>query len=416
MSTLRTSVIVLALIITASFVSVRVPFVLGVANVYIYPNFVAAEPGSTFKVDLRLSGGRDVFAWQVTLGWNSSVLDFVNATEGSFLKGIEDQPTQWFNKTYQDQVGNDTIVIGATRLGYVLGVDGSGVLATIAFRVEVKGETPLYLTQTMLADSRPTPYPIEHTATDGFFSNIAGFPVAKFSISPSVALIGETVIFDGSASYDLDGTIDLYFWDFGDGSNYSATDALASHAYSQGGVYQVALKITDNEKWNTTVIQEFKVRYAYDAAIKEVTLSDLSVTVGDKVTITVIAMNDGAQTISFDVTVYYNIAGEPHQEAASSQQVSNLAMGQTSTLSFEWDTTGVDPGDYRIEAVAGTVSGEIYTTNNSKFGSEIAVQAPPPFPWTLVIGVIAVVVVVILGVFFYLRRRRSGRGPIKPPV
>ncbi len=416
MSTLRRSVIVFALIITASFVSVRVPFVLGVANVYLYPNFIAAEPGSAFKVELRMAGARDVFAWQVTLGWNSSVLDFVNATEGSFLKGIEDQPTQWFNKTYQDQVGNDTIVIGATRLGYVLGVDGSGVLATIAFRVQIDGETPLYLTQTMLADSRPTPYPIQHTATNGFFSNIAGFPVAKFSFTPSVALIGETVIFDGSTSFDLDGTIDLYFWDFGDGSNYSATDALASHAYSQGGVYQVALNVTDNEKLNTTAIQEVKVRFANDAAINEVTLSALLVTVGDKVTITVTAMNDGSETASFDVTVYYNILGEPHHEVAPSQEVSNLAMGQSSTLSFEWDTTGVEPGDYKIEAVAGTVSGETFTSNNSKFGSEIAVQAPPPFPWTLVIGVIAVVVVVILGVFFYMRRRGSGRGPIKPPV
>lgn len=406
----------MALIITASFVSVRVPFVLSVANVYIYPNFVAAEPGSTFKVDLRLSGGRDVFAWQVTLGWNSSVLDFVNATESSFLKGIEDQPTQWFNKTYQDQVGNDTIVIGATRLGYVLGVDGSGVLASIAFRVQIDGDTPLYLTQTILADSRPTPYPIQHTATNGFFSNIAGFPVAKFSISPSVALIGETVIFDGSQSYDLDGTIDLYFWDFGDGSNYSATNALASHAYSQGGLYEVALNVTDNEKLNTTAIQELKVRYAYDAAITGVTLSALSVTVGDKVSVDVTATNDGSQTISFDVTVYYNIAGEEHHEVASSQQVSNLAMGLSSTLSFEWDTTGVEPGDYKIEAVAGTVSGETYTTNNSKFGSEIAVQAPPPFPWTLIIGVIAVVAVAILGVIFYMRRRGSGRGPLKPPV
>jgi hypothetical protein len=231
-----------------------------------------------------------------------------------------------------------------------------------------------------------------------------------------VALIDEMVVFDGSASYDLDGTIDLYSWDFGDDSNYSATDAVASHAYSQGGTYQVALKVTDNEKWNTTAIQEFKVRYAFDAAIKEVTLSALSVTAGDKVTITVIALNDGSETVSFDVTVYYSFSGAEHHEVAPAKEVSNLAMGESSTLTFEWDTSGVEPGDCKIEAVAETLSGEIYTTNNSKFGSEIAVQAPPSFPWTTVIGVIAIGVVAVLGVFFFMRRRGKERGPLKPPV
>jgi PKD repeat protein len=390
---------------------------MGIGNVYIFPNFIAAEPGSTFKVDLRISGGRDVFAWQATLGWNSSVLNFVNATEGRFLKGIENNPTQWFNKTYQDQVGNDTITLGATRLGYVSGVDGSGILATIAFRVEVKGETPLYLTETILADSRPTPYPIEHTATDGLFSNIAPIPIAGFSITPSIPIIGETVIFDGSTSHDLDpeGTIDRYFWDFGDGSNFSATDtALASHAYSEGGTYEVALKVTNNRNYNNTLIQELKVRFTRDVAVISVTLSALSVTAGDKVTITVIAVNDGSETATFDVTVYYSLGlGESHG-VAPAKEVSNLAMARNSTLTFEWDTGSVEPGDYKIEARAETLSGETYTTNNSKFGSEITVQAPTPFPWTMIIGAIAIVVVAGLGVFFFIRRRGKGKGPAEP--
>jgi PKD repeat protein len=36
---------------------------------------------------------------------------------------------------------------------------------------------------------------------------------------PDTCLINEKVIFDGSGSYDLDGTIDSYYWDFGDDSN-----------------------------------------------------------------------------------------------------------------------------------------------------------------------------------------------------
>jgi len=389
-------------------VSVKVPPVMGIANIYVFPNFIASEPGSTFQVDIMISGGRNVFAWEATFGWNSSVLDFVNATEGRFLKGIEDNPTQWFNKTYQDQAGNDTIYLGATRLGYVSGVDGSGILATVAFRVEIKGETPLYLTKTSLADSRPTPFPIEHTTTDGFFSNIAGFPVAKFSHTPPIALIGETIVFDASASYDLDGTIERYFWDFDDDTNYTATDPAASHSYSEGGTYAVSLKITDNESWNSTMIKEVKVRFTLDVAVTSVALSDLSVTSGDTVTITVIAMNDGSETVTFDVTVYYGPTEAELVEAAPPKQVSNLAMGRNNTLTFEWKTTDVEPGDYLIRATAQTLSGETYISNNSKFGSEITIVAPPEFPWTLVIGVIAVVVVAGLGVFFFMRRRGKG--------
>ncbi len=32
------------------------------------------------------------------------------------------------------------------------------------------------------------------------------------------ALVGELVVFDGSGSFDLDGTIVTFEWDFGDGS------------------------------------------------------------------------------------------------------------------------------------------------------------------------------------------------------
>lgn len=411
---MRRSVIVLALIVTASFISIRVPLVMGIASIYLYPDFVAAEQGSAFKVDLRLSGGLNVFAWQVTLGWNSSVLDFVNATEGSFLKGIEDNPTQWLNKTYQNQEGNDTIAIGAYRLGYVSGVDGGGVLATIAFSVQTKGETPLYLTETKLADSRPTPYPIEHTATHGLFTNVAPIPVARFSITPSIPLIGDTVIFDGSASYDLNRTIVRYSWDFGDGNKNSSIDPVASHVYSEGGTYAVALKVTNDLLFNNTLTRELKIRFVRDVTITSVTLSALSVTVGTPVNITAIAMNDGSETVTFDVTAYYSLgAGEAH-EVAPAKEVSNLAMARNSTLTFEWKTDGVEPGDYKIEVVAETLSGETYTTNNSKFGSEIAVQAPPEFPWVLVIGVIAVVVVAALGVFFFIRRGKTAKGPVRP--
>jgi len=56
--------------------------------------------------------------------------------------------------------------------------------------------------------------------------------------------IGEEITFDGSESFDHEGEITDYEWDFGDG-NY-ASGITAAHAYENLGVYSVKLTVTDN--------------------------------------------------------------------------------------------------------------------------------------------------------------------------
>ncbi len=69
-------------------------------------------------------------------------------------------------------------------------------------------------------------------------------PVADAGPDQS-AYTGDTVTFDGSSSYDVDGEIVSYDWDFGDGSPHG-TDVIASHVYSVAGAYTVILMVTDN--------------------------------------------------------------------------------------------------------------------------------------------------------------------------
>ncbi len=68
-------------------------------------------------------------------------------------------------------------------------------------------------------------------------------PIPNLGPNRSVEL-GETVYFDGSASYDPDGTIVSYHWDFGDGAG--ADGVAVSHAYSSLGNFEVSLTVTDN--------------------------------------------------------------------------------------------------------------------------------------------------------------------------
>jgi len=61
------------------------------------------------------------------------------------------------------------------------------------------------------------------------------------------------IIFNASESYDLDGYITDYAWDFGDGTN--GTGMVVSHMYAVHGVYNVTLNITDDDyATNETVI------------------------------------------------------------------------------------------------------------------------------------------------------------------
>ncbi len=83
-------------------------------------------------------------------------------------------------------------------------------------------------------------------------------PVASFTYSPMIPTPGEMVSFDASRSYDLDGSIESYGWNFGDGNLTVANDPIIKHSYTIDGNYTVELTIRDNsglENTATCVVQ-----------------------------------------------------------------------------------------------------------------------------------------------------------------
>jgi parallel beta-helix repeat protein len=69
-------------------------------------------------------------------------------------------------------------------------------------------------------------------------------PVAVISASPQSGIVPLAVSFFGTSSYDPDGTISAYSWEFGDGGTTTGTSPF--HTYNASGTYAALLRVTDN--------------------------------------------------------------------------------------------------------------------------------------------------------------------------
>lgn len=98
-------------------------------------------------------------------------------------------------------------------------------------------------------------YPVKLTVTDdgnltnSYILNIVvknNPPVPILSASPNPVLSLLLVSFFGNNSYDTDGSITKYAWDFGDGTTIQQGTTAETHTYSKPGSYRASLTVTDN--------------------------------------------------------------------------------------------------------------------------------------------------------------------------
>lgn len=377
-------------------------------SVYLDPPRVASVTwtlGKQFDVTVNVDNVDDLFAWEVSLGWDANILDFVSWSEGPFMKL---QPRGTYQVEDLDQTEHlGSIQIGSTTIGQYIGKSGSGILAYVTFQVKSSGSSGLDLYDTVLLDSQWNGQPdagnmIPHSVGDGSFVNV-GVPEAIIIYSPNIPVVDNPLVFDASNSYDSDGSIVRYGWDFGDGTVLSGKDAVVSHTYKKVGVYLVSLEVIDSAGLTNTVTQRIEIRELHDAAVISVFSTAVSVKAGEAITITVVVKNLGAVAETFDVKTFYA------ETEFGTKTVSALRPETTETLTFAWDTSGIPAGDYVIKAVAQTLPGETSVANNMRQGGAITLQSSgQPFPAILVLG--GVGVITIVGVAFsLLRREKNGK-------
>ncbi len=98
----------------------------------------------------------------------------------------------------------------------------------------------------------------------------------------------------------------------------------------------------------------------HDVAVQAVTLSRNIVGQGYSMHTNITVTNRGTYTEAFNVTLYANATLIETREVV-------LSSGNSTTLTFTWETFGFVKGNYTISVVADSVPGEIYSTDNTFF-------------------------------------------------
>ena len=173
--------------------------------------------------------------------------------------------------------------------------------------------------------------------------------------------------------------------------------------YISAGTYPATLTVTDNQGLTDTATGTATISAKHDVAVVDVTPFPSEVTVGKLVSIKVTVVNQGTETENFNIIIYYD------NTIIGTKSVTNLASGDSETLTINWETTDIDPGTYTIKAVASTITGEIDITNNEFIDDTvtITVQEAPALGILLYVAAAGVAVTIVAAIAFYFLRIRK---------
>ncbi len=102
------------------------------------------------------------------------------------------------------------------------------------------GDPGKYIVSLRVEDDSASPC---NFASD-FLTVWVNYPPVAAAGRDQVCSVGETITLDGRSSYDTDGEITSYEWDFGDGS--SGQGNRLEHTFSEPGSYQVTIRVADD--------------------------------------------------------------------------------------------------------------------------------------------------------------------------
>ena len=107
------------------------------------PPTITQAKGSTFTVNVMLSGGQNIYSVPVQLTYDPNQLQLVNVSNGGFLS----QDGQAVALVHRDDPSTGTVQITATRPPGAGGVSGQGAVVTLTFMAKGAGQSALTITR-----------------------------------------------------------------------------------------------------------------------------------------------------------------------------------------------------------------------------------------------------------------------------
>lgn len=376
--------------------------------VHVYPEETVASVGSTFTISVSIfnltnsytmdpvTPGLQVplgnlFGFDINLTWNPAKLDYVSHI---VTVPVEDYPNgvlhtdpdlgvqQLFDIVDPD-AGTYHVGFACFYMAPVFNNPGkSNTVFNMTFTMLEQGASYLRLTGTELS-AKPQPnvsMRILHAKFDGYVET-PGTPRAKFTVWPpdGKAAKNQAVAFNASESYDPDGYIDSYHWNFGDGVTTSGK--IVTHPYSTTGRFTVTLVVVDDDGISSgPATKTLTVVENRDLAVTAITPSHEVILQNRTVEVDFSVKNLGDVPENYTVTVSYNQTVIDWNNLASAGwaqigKKSGVNLGSKSEigLSLNWSTIGVPPAIYYLMANASLAPSDTNSTNNIRTSSAVEV-------------------------------------------
>lgn len=233
-------------------------------------NWVHDERALASGNGIYLDAGTDNFLVHHNVAWNtgetglrSNKDGFNNRFYNNTISGVEEAMRQFKpnGEVYVDVVTRNNISTVGSFLGNVLSNNKIDTAANFAWVGSSYGDFRLRENSSAInfgtaisgitdgfVGTAPDAGAFEYGGSEAASHWLAGITWNPASNSPPVGLFAATSVdlvqtFNASASFDPDGSIIRYFWEFGDGS--FGGGSAANHTYSAPGNYKVSLTVND---------------------------------------------------------------------------------------------------------------------------------------------------------------------------
>jgi len=357
----------------------------------------ALTPGMNYTISVYTDyNGDDVWGYEFKLAFNPNVLEGVEVVNGDLITediGI----TVWIPGTFDNTAGTLSLT---GNVFFKIGVpkpltSGPGTLANITFRVVGIGNSNITLEtqgpeRTKLIgytdggsgevyniiDPETMPDQIQH----GYLENVLTIhDVAVISLdAPIEALLGDlvdinvTVANEGNFTETFNVTVYANTNEIGTqkvtdlASGYSTSPLAFSWntADATGGNYTLTANATvlqsienpegiDEDPTDNTKTAKIKLKIIHNVAVTNIEFLEPAI-IGSPMPVNVTVANQGHYNENVTLMVVYIEIREGNIEVPIDNATANFTLnkGLSQTVSFKWNTTGLDPGWFRINATA----------------------------------------------------------------